>query len=98
MALSLAAGDYANAPQPGSDPIRPAGKRLGMPWTERRLTDRVGIELSGERIGPGLSPADRMAVRAATERHGVTVIRDQQLSDEDLYDFVASLGDKIVEV
>jgi alpha-ketoglutarate-dependent 2,4-dichlorophenoxyacetate dioxygenase len=69
-----------------------------MPWTERRLTERVGIELSGERIGPALSQADRLAVRAATERHGVAVIRDQQLSDEDIYDFVASLGDKIVEV
>jgi len=69
-----------------------------MPWTEHRLTERVGIALSGERIGPELSQADRLAVRAATERYGVTVIRDQALSDEDIYDFVASLGDKVVEV
>lgn len=69
-----------------------------MPWTERKLTERLGIELSGERIGPALSPADREAVRAATARHGVTVIRDQQLSDEQIYDFFVSLGDRIVEV
>ena len=43
-----------------------------MPWTERKLTERFGIELSGERIGLALSQADRQAVRAATARHGVT--------------------------
>ena len=69
-----------------------------MPWTERRLSERVGIELTGERIAPGLSQADREAVRDATARHGVTVIPGQDLSDEDIYDFVASFGDKIVEV
>ncbi len=69
-----------------------------MPWTERKLTERVGIELSGTRIGPSLSQADRLAVRDATARHGVTIVRDQQLSDEDIYDLVASFGDRIVEV
>jgi alpha-ketoglutarate-dependent 2,4-dichlorophenoxyacetate dioxygenase len=70
-----------------------------MPWAQRVLTDRgVGVELTGERIGPGLSQADRRAVREATARHGVTVMRDQQLSDQEIYDFFVSLGDRIVEV
>jgi alpha-ketoglutarate-dependent 2,4-dichlorophenoxyacetate dioxygenase len=68
-----------------------------MPWTQRRLTGRVGIELLGEQIGPALSAADRQAARDATAEHGVTVIRDQQLSDEAIHDFFVSLGGKIVE-
>ena len=50
-----------------------------MPWTERKLTDRVGIELTGLRLGPDLSAADRKAVYDATVRHGVTVLPGQFL-------------------
>jgi len=70
-----------------------------MPWQERKLTERgVGVELTGERIDPELSQVDRQAVRDATARHGVTVIPGQALSDNDIYEFFASLGDKVVEL
>ncbi len=69
-----------------------------MPWTERKLTDRVGIELTGLRLGPNLSAADRNAVYDATVRHGVTVLPGQDLSDDDIYDFAASLENPVVDV
>ncbi len=70
-----------------------------MPWTERKLTQKgVGIELTGLRLGPDLSPADRKAVYDATVRHGVTVLPGQDLSDDDIFEFAASLEDQVVEV
>jgi alpha-ketoglutarate-dependent 2,4-dichlorophenoxyacetate dioxygenase len=69
-----------------------------MPWTQRKLTDRLGIELTGARIGPELSAEDRKAVYDATARYGVTVLPGQDLSDDDIYDFAASLEDEVVEV
>ena len=69
-----------------------------MPWTERSLTPRFGVELSGMTISPELGEADRKAVYAATAKHGVTVIRGQSLSDEDIYDFATSIGDELVQV
>ena len=67
-----------------------------MPWTERKLTERVGIELTGLRLGPDLPAADRKAVYDATVRHGVTVLPGQDLSDDDIYEFAASLEDEVV--
>ena len=69
-----------------------------MPWIERKLTPQVGIELTGARIGPALSAEDRKAVYDATARHGVTVLPGQDLSDDDIFDFAASLEDPVVEV
>lgn len=63
-----------------------------MPWTTRKLTDDFGIELSGARIGPDLPQADRQAVYDAAVHHGVAVVRDQQLSDDDYYEFAESIG------
>jgi alpha-ketoglutarate-dependent 2,4-dichlorophenoxyacetate dioxygenase len=63
-----------------------------MPWTTRRLTEGFGIELSGLQIGPDLSAADRAAVHDTVVHHGVAVVRDQQLSDDALYEFAESLG------
>ena len=64
-----------------------------MPWTERKLTEHVGVELTGARIGRTLSAEDRRAVYDATARYGVTVLPGQDLSDDDIYDFAASLED-----
>jgi len=69
-----------------------------MPWTERKLTERVGIELTGLRLGPDLPAADRKAVYDATVRHGITVLPGQDLSDDDIYEFAASLEDEVVDV
>ncbi|MDG2001947.1 MAG: TauD/TfdA family dioxygenase [Novosphingobium sp.] len=68
-----------------------------MPWNERKLTDRVGVELTGARIGPGLSKADRQAVYNATSTYGAAVLPGQDLSDDDIFDFAASLEDEVVE-
>jgi alpha-ketoglutarate-dependent 2,4-dichlorophenoxyacetate dioxygenase len=69
-----------------------------MPWTERKLSEHVGIELTGLRIGPGLSQADRTAVYDATARYGVTVIPGQDLNDGDIAGFADSLADPVYEV
>ena len=69
-----------------------------MPWTERKLTERVGVELTGARVGRALSAEDRRAVYDATARYGVAVLPGQDLSDDDIYDFAASLEDEVVEV
>ena len=67
-----------------------------MPWRERKLADGFAIELTGERIGPGLSEADRQAIYDATACHGVCVVPDQDLSDDDIFDFACSLEDEVV--
>jgi alpha-ketoglutarate-dependent 2,4-dichlorophenoxyacetate dioxygenase len=63
-----------------------------MPWTQRKLTERFGIELTGARIGPDLPQTERMAVYDAVVHHGVAVVRGQELSDDDLYDFAQAVG------
>ena len=67
-----------------------------MPWRERRLADGFTIELSGQKIGPGLSETDRRAIYDATALRGVCVVPGQALSDEDIFDFAASLEDEVV--
>ena len=61
-------------------------------WTERALTEVFGVELTGQKIGPELPMAERQAVYDAVTRHGVVVLPGQDLSDEDIDDFAASLG------
>jgi alpha-ketoglutarate-dependent 2,4-dichlorophenoxyacetate dioxygenase len=63
-----------------------------MPWSERPLTDRFGIELSGLVIGPDLPQADRMAIYDSVVEHGVAVVTGQNLSDDDFFDFASSIG------
>ena len=69
-----------------------------MPWTERKLSEHVGVELTGARLGPDLSAADRKAVYDATARYGMAVLPGQDLSDDDIFEFAASLEDEVVEV
>ena len=42
-----------------------------MAWTERRLTPRFGLELSGQRIDGALPRAQRTAVYDAVMQYGV---------------------------
>jgi alpha-ketoglutarate-dependent 2,4-dichlorophenoxyacetate dioxygenase len=67
-----------------------------MPWRRRKLAAGFAIELSGATIGPGLSEADRRAVYEATALHGVCVLPGQRLSDDEIFDFAASLEDEVV--
>jgi alpha-ketoglutarate-dependent 2,4-dichlorophenoxyacetate dioxygenase len=67
-----------------------------MPWQERELTGAFGVELTGAKIGPELSKADRRAVYDATARFGVCVLPGQSLSDDEIYDFADSLEDEVV--
>src|SRR5262249_53694843 len=64
-------------------------------WTERKLTEVFGVELTGQDIGPALPMAERRAVYDAVTRYGVVVIPGQDLSDEDIDDFASSLGSPI---
>jgi alpha-ketoglutarate-dependent 2,4-dichlorophenoxyacetate dioxygenase len=73
-------------------------KEWRMPWTERPLTARLGIELSGLTISAGLGEDDRKAIYDATARHGVTLIRGQALGDEDIYDLATTIGDELVQI
>ncbi len=68
-----------------------------MPWTERPLTPRFGVELSGLTISSDLSDSARRAIYDLTAEHGVAVIRDQALGDEQIYDLAISLGDEMWE-
>ena len=63
-----------------------------MPWSERPLTERFGVELSGLVIGPDLPQADRMAIYDSVVEHGVAVVTGQDLSDDDFFDFASSIG------
>lgn len=63
-----------------------------MAWTEKKLTEVFGAELTGHKIGPDLPMAERQAVYDAVTRHGVVVLPGQDLSDEDIDDFACSLG------
>ena len=67
-----------------------------MGWTHRNLAPRFGIELSGQRLNdPDLPQAQKQAAFDAVTRHGVAVVRDQQLSDDDLYAFACAVGSVI---
>src|SRR4051812_6630483 len=63
-----------------------------MAWSERKLTDGFGVELSGQRIDETLPQTERDAVYAAAMRYGVVVIPGQSLSDDALHDFAGTLG------
>jgi alpha-ketoglutarate-dependent 2,4-dichlorophenoxyacetate dioxygenase len=63
-----------------------------VPWSERPLTERFGVELSGLRIGPDLPQADRMVIYDSVVEHGVVVVTGQDLSDDDFFDFASSIG------
>lgn len=64
-----------------------------MSWTQRKLTPGFGMELSGQRLNePNLPQAEKQAVFDAVTHHGVAVVRDQQISDDDLYAFACAVG------
>jgi alpha-ketoglutarate-dependent 2,4-dichlorophenoxyacetate dioxygenase len=63
-----------------------------MGWTERRLAGHFAAELSGQRLSRGLPQAERDAVYQAVIREGFVVVRDQDLSDDELEAFAGSLG------
>lgn len=67
-----------------------------MGWTERKLTEHVGVELTGQAMGPGLPPAERRAIYDAVLRYGVVVLPGQDLSNDDIEDFARSFGPTIV--
>ena len=64
-----------------------------MAWIRSMLTPSFGVELSGQRLNdPGLPQAEKQAVFDAVTRHGVGVVRDQDLSDDEIYAFACSVG------
>jgi alpha-ketoglutarate-dependent 2,4-dichlorophenoxyacetate dioxygenase len=63
-----------------------------MGWTEKRLAGHFAAELTGQKIGPAMAQSERDAVYEAVTREGVVVVRDQDLSDEHLEGFAATLG------
>jgi alpha-ketoglutarate-dependent 2,4-dichlorophenoxyacetate dioxygenase len=65
-------------------------------WSVRRLHPRFGAELRGPRLGAALDPALSSAVRAAVYRYGVVVIPGQDLANDELGAFAATLG-KVME-
>ena len=66
-----------------------------MSWTERRLAEGFGIELSGEDLAAELPQSVRDAVYEAVTRHGVAVVKRQDLSDDLLYRFAATVGEVV---
>ena len=64
-----------------------------MGWTTRKLTQHFGLELSGQQLNdPKLPQAERDAVFEAATRHGVVLVSGQDLDDEQMLAFAASLG------
>lgn len=64
-----------------------------MGWTTRKLTPHFGLELSGHQLNdPELPQAERDAVLDAATRHGVVLVSGQDLDDEQMLAFAASLG------
>jgi alpha-ketoglutarate-dependent 2,4-dichlorophenoxyacetate dioxygenase len=64
-----------------------------MGWTQRKLTPRFGMELSGQRLDdPDLPQAERDAVLDAVCAHGVVLVSGQDLSDEAMLAFASSIG------
>jgi alpha-ketoglutarate-dependent 2,4-dichlorophenoxyacetate dioxygenase len=67
-----------------------------MAWTEHKLTPGFGMALSGQDLAdPALPQPERDAVYAAVSRYGVAVVRDQDLSNDALYRFGASIGEVV---
>lgn len=66
-----------------------------MGWTERKLTENFGIELSGQDLACDLPQSERRAVYDAVTRYGVAVVKGQDLSNDDFYRFGASVGDVV---
>ena len=67
-----------------------------MAWIQRKLNPSFGIELGGQRLNdPRLPQSEKQAVFDAAARNGVAVVRDQDLSDDDLYAFACSIGSVI---
>lgn len=63
-----------------------------MIWTERRLNGHFAVELIGPKLTPDQPQSVRDAVYEAVIREGVVVVRDQDLTDDELEAFAASLG------
>ena len=63
-----------------------------MAWSQRKLTPSFGIELSGQSLGSDLPLAEMTAVYDAVVEHGVAVVKNQSLSDEDFANFASSIG------
>jgi alpha-ketoglutarate-dependent 2,4-dichlorophenoxyacetate dioxygenase len=63
-----------------------------MGWTERRLKGHFAAELSGQRLDADLPQSERDAVYQTVIREGVVVVRGQDLTDDELEAFAASLG------
>ncbi len=66
-----------------------------MGWTQRKLTEAFGVELTGQLLGPDLPLAERRAVYQAVTHYGVVVLPGQDLSNDDIADFAHSLGPTI---
>ncbi len=63
-----------------------------MAWTERRLNSHFAVELTGPKLSLDLPQRERDAVYEAVIREGVVVVRNQDLTDDELETFAASLG------
>jgi alpha-ketoglutarate-dependent 2,4-dichlorophenoxyacetate dioxygenase len=68
-----------------------------MGWTERKLTDLFGMALSGQDLAADLPQSERDAVYDAVARHGVAVVREQDLTNDQLFRFGATVG-SVVEL
>lgn len=74
----------------GSD--KPLGEG-NVPLSIRPLHPALGAEIEGLRLREGLDAAQAAAIRATLGRYGVVLLRDQQLSDDELEVFAADMGD-----
>jgi alpha-ketoglutarate-dependent 2,4-dichlorophenoxyacetate dioxygenase len=63
-----------------------------MSWTERKLAEGFGIELSGQDLAADLPQSEYTAVYDAVARHGVAVVKGQDLSNDAFYRFGTSVG------
>ena len=63
-----------------------------MVWSERRLKDHFAAELIGPKLSVDQLQSVRDAVYEAVTREGVVVVRNQDLSDDELEAFAASVG------
>jgi alpha-ketoglutarate-dependent 2,4-dichlorophenoxyacetate dioxygenase len=63
-----------------------------MSWTERRLTSRLGVALSGVRADGDLSAAELDRIRRTVFAHGVLLLPEQALSDDALFAFAEAVG------
>ena len=67
-----------------------------MGWTERKLTEGFGVELTGQAMGPGLPLAERRAVYDAVLHYGVVILPGQDLTDGDIEDFARTFGPTVI--